>query len=57
MAEAILRFQQYDKRFEWYLPENIPEDKQEEMFHSWLDDIYNNSLLLIHMEKNLSLTR
>ena len=41
MADAILRFQQYDKQFEWYMPEDIPEDKQEEMFYSWLDDIYN----------------
>lgn len=41
MVDAIMRFHQYDQRFEWYLPENIPEDKQEELFYSWLNDIYN----------------
>lgn len=41
MVDAIMRFQKYDQRFEWYLPENIPEDKQEELFYSWLNDIYN----------------
>lgn len=41
MADAILRFQQYDKQFEWYMTEDIPEDKQEELFYSWLNDIYN----------------
>lgn len=41
MADAILRFQKYDKHFEWYMPEDIPEEKQEELFSSWLDDIYN----------------
>lgn len=40
MADAILRFQKYDQRFEWYLPDNNPEDKQEELFYSWLNDIY-----------------
>ena len=34
-------FQQYDKQLEWYMPENIPEDKQEELFYFWLDNIYN----------------
>lgn len=41
MADAILRFQKYDQRFEWYLPDNNPGDKQEELFYSWLNDIYN----------------
>lgn len=41
MVNAIMRFQKYDQRFEWYLPEKIPEDKQEKLFYSWLNDIYN----------------
>lgn len=40
MADAILRFQQFDQRFEWYLPEIISEYKQKKLFYSWLNDIY-----------------
>lgn len=41
MVDAVLRFQRYDQRFECYLPENMPEYKQEELLYSWLNDIYS----------------
>jgi hypothetical protein len=42
MADAILRFLEYDRRYEWHLPEEMSKEMEEETFHSWLNDIYTS---------------
>lgn len=41
MADAIFRFQAFDRKFETYVPENIDDEKRTEMVYPWLCDIYD----------------
>ena len=41
MADAIIRFQSYDQKFEHYIPEDIDDEKKVEMLYPWLCDVYD----------------
>lgn len=41
MADAIFRFQAFDRKFETYVPEDIDDEKRTEMVYPWLCDIYD----------------
>ena len=41
MADAILRFQSFDQKFETYVPEDIDDEKRTEMVYPWLCDVYD----------------
>ena len=41
MADAIFRFQAFDRKFETYVPEDIDNEKRTEMVYPWLCDVYD----------------
>lgn len=42
MADAVMRFMEYDQQYEWHLPGEMPKEMEEEMLRSWLSDIYTS---------------
>lgn len=41
MADAILRFQAFDRKFETYVSDDIDDEKRTEMVYPWLCDVYD----------------